>query len=200
MRGNSQVMFSPLAIYAWRSAVCGATTVATTAICRCEGARQVISALSTILARRRRRRAARRGEYGYSLLEVLIVLTIIALVATLVGPRLMAQLDRSKVTAARVQIRALSSSLETMRMDIGRYPDAGEGLALLVTRPTAQHDEDGVWQGPYLDSGLPNDPWGHPYVYAAPADGTSRPQIKSLGSDGREGGEGLAADVLYGGD
>lgn len=148
----------------------------------------------------RRRDRARSGEHGYSLLEVLIVLTIIALVATLVGPRLMAQLDRSKVTAARVQIRALESALETMRIDLGRYPDTTEGLALLITRPGAQHEEDGVWQGPYLDSTVPNDPWGHAYVYSPPTVADARPEIKSLGSDGREGGDGLAADIRYGGD
>ena len=141
----------------------------------------------------------RRGEHGYSLLEVLIVLTIIALVATLVGPRLMAQLDRSKVTAARVQERALLSSLETMRMDLGRYPDASEGLQLLMTAPAAQREEDGAWQGPYLDTALPNDPWGHAYVYAPAADPMTRPEIRSLGADGRQGGTGLAADISYGG-
>ncbi len=150
--------------------------------------------------KRARDGAVRDGERGYSLLEVLIVLTIIALVATLVGPRLMAQLDRSKVTAARVQIRALASSLETLHIDLGRYPDATEGLALLVTRPSGQREEDGVWQGPYLDSALPKDPWGHDYVYAPPSGEATRPEIMSLGSDGREGGEGLAADIRYGGD
>lgn len=140
---------------------------------------------------------ARRGEAGYSLLEVLIVLTIIALVAALVGPRLMAQLDRSKVTAARVQIRSLSSSLETMRIDLGRYPSAQEGLALLVTAPRGGRDQ-GAWQGPYLDSDVPADPWGGEYVYEAPRDGGARPVIKSLGADGREGGTGLDADIVYG--
>ncbi|MFT3727218.1 MAG: type II secretion system major pseudopilin GspG [Terricaulis sp.] len=160
----------------------------------------MMSALKMFLARRRRSNAARVSEQGYTLLEVLIVLTIIALVATLVGPRLMAQLDRSKVTAARVQIRSLESSLETMRIDLGRYPDGGEGLGILVNRPGGQHDEDGVWQGPYLDSGLPKDPWGHDYVYVAPAAPGARPVIKSLGADGKEGGDGLNADITFGGE
>ncbi len=142
-------------------------------------------------------RDRRRGEGGYSLLEVLIVLTIIALVAALVGPRLMTQLDRSKVTAARVQIRALASSLETMRVDIGRYPTNQEGLDLLVHAPAAGRDGD-AWQGPYLDSDIPIDPWGGAYVYQGPRDDISRPRIVSLGADGREGGTGLSADVAYG--
>lgn len=158
----------------------------------------MMSALRNMIYRRRGK-ADRASEAGYTLLEVLIVLTIIALVATLVGPRLMAQLDRSKVTTARVQIRSLESSLETMHIDLGRYPDISEGLSLLVNRPGGQHDEDGVWQGPYLDSGLPKDPWGHDYVYVAPTAAGARPLIKSLGSDGREGGDGLAADITFGG-
>jgi len=143
-------------------------------------------------------RGGRRGERGYSLLEVLIVLTIIALVAALVGPRLIAQLDRSKVTAARVQIRSLASALETMRIDIGRYPSAQEGLALLVA-PTAAGREVGGWQGSYLDAdGVPADPWGGAYLYEAPREDFARPRIVSLGADGEEGGSGLAADIVHG--
>ncbi len=136
----------------------------------------------------------RRGERGYSLLEVLIVLTIIALVAALVGPRLIAQLDRSKVTAARVQVRSLASSLETMRIDIGRYPTAQEGLALLVNAPA----NDESWAGPYLDAPAPEDPWGGAYVYSPPREDFARPRIASLGADGKEGGTGLAADIVHG--
>lgn len=143
----------------------------------------------TKLERRRKR------ERGYSLLEVLIVLTIIALIAALVGPRLMAQLDRSKVTAARVQVRAIASAIETMRLDLGRYPTTDEGLALLNTPPP---NDDGLWRGPYLDAELPVDPWGAPYVYQAPQADFARPQVASLGSDGEAGGEGLAADIVYG--
>jgi general secretion pathway protein G len=143
-----------------------------------------------------RRRDRRWRERGYSLLEVLIVLAIIALVAALVGPRLIAQLDRSKVTAARVQITSLMSSMETMRIDLGRYPSASEGLDLLTRAPNGE--ETGVWAGPYLDAGIPNDPWGRPYVYEAPANAAARPRIASLGADGEPGGEGLAADISVG--
>lgn len=139
----------------------------------------------------------RRGERGYSLLEVLIVLTIIALIAALVGPRLMAQLDRSKVTAARVQIRTLASALETMRIDVGRYPTTQEGLNLLVSPPAGGRDV-GAWRGPYLESEIPADPWGGAYVYEAPADDFARPRIMSLGADGEVGGSGLAADIVHG--
>lgn len=144
-----------------------------------------------------RRDGARRAERGYSLLEVLIVLTIIALVAALVGPRLIAQLDRSKVTAARVQVRTLASALETMRIDIGRYPTPQEGLALLVTPPTGAR-ESASWAGPYLDSEIPSDPWGGAYTYDPPREDFARPTIASLGADGEVGGTGLAADIVHG--
>lgn len=143
-----------------------------------------------------RKRASRRMERGYSLLEVLIVLTIIALIAALVGPRLMAQLDRSKVTAARVQMRALASALETMRIDIGRYPSASEGLSLLSQPPRGRESE--TWQGPYLDGSVPADPWGGVYVYEPPTRDFATPRIVSLGADGEEGGSGLDADIATG--
>lgn len=141
-------------------------------------------------------RARRRGEAGYSLLEVLIVLTIIALIAALVGPRLMDQLDRSKVKAARLQIEMLSAALDEMSIDLQRYPTAQEGLALLVTPPSAE-GERAVWQG-YLRAALPNDPWGRPYLYLPPQGDFVRPIVKSLGADGEEGGTGLAEDISNG--
>ncbi|UPT61156.1 MAG: type II secretion system major pseudopilin GspG [Hyphomonadaceae bacterium JAD_PAG50586_4] len=140
----------------------------------------------------------RRRERGYSLLEVLIVLTIIALIAALVGPRLMAQLDRSKVTAARVQVRALGAALETMRLDLGRYPTNEEGVALLNAPPGG--DDTMLWRGPYLDAETPVDPWGTAYLYTAPTSDFGRPRIVSLGADRVEGGEGLASDIAYGDD
>lgn len=140
----------------------------------------------------------RRRERGYSLLEVLIVLTIIALIAALVGPRLMAQLDRSKVTAARVQVRAIASAIETMRLDLGRYPTNAEGLALLNAPPS--DNQAGLWRGPYLDAETPVDPWGAAYLYEAPQADFARPRVTSLGADGEPGGEGLAADISYGAD
>jgi general secretion pathway protein G len=141
------------------------------------------------------RRAARRvAERGFSLLEVLVVLVIIAMVATLVGPRLLSQIDKSKTATARIQIKALASALDTMHLDIGRYPTDPEGLGLL-SAPGASEQQVQGWLGPYLDGQVPADPWNRPYVYRAPADGLSRPVIVSLGSDGKEGGSGSAADV-----
>lgn len=143
------------------------------------------------MQRRRRRRGALDAKAGYSLLEILIVLTIIALIAALVGPRLFAQLDRSKVTTARVQVRALETALATMRLDLGRDPTQAEGLDLLVKADRAVAG----WSGPYLSGGLPLDPWGRPYIYHAPVDDQQPAKVISLGSDGKVGGAGNAADI-----
>lgn len=151
-------------------------------------------------SRRGSLRSQRDVRAGFSLLEILIVLAIIGLIVAVVGPRLFAQLDRSKVQAARLQIRSLEAALETMRLDIGRLPTEQEGLGLLI-----QADPQTVsgWYGPYLAKSLPADPWGRPYVYvAAPAGATGAPgqtsavaKVVSYGADGTEGGEGLNADV-----
>ena len=116
-----------------------------------------------------------------------------ALIAALVGPRLMAQLDRSKVTAARVQVRAIASAIETMRLDLGRYPTNEEGIALLNEAPRGNDAE--LWRGPYLDGALPDDPWGRPYQYAVPGADGQPFALYSLGADGKRGGQGDDADV-----
>ena len=144
------------------------------------------------LVRRRRVGARVRGtEAGFSLLEVLITLVIIALVATLVGPRLMSGLDRSKTTTAALQSKALKTALDTMRLDLGRYPTAEEGLSALVAAPANATG----WQGPYIDNSVPNDPWGRPYLYIPSVNVDEAPRIGSFGSDGREGGSGSESDV-----
>lgn len=145
-------------------------------------------------------RSARLRRAGFSLLEILVVLAIIALIAAVVGPRLFAQLDRSKTTTARLQIRALEAALETMRLDIGRLPTEQEGLALLTQADSTQV---AGWSGPYLDKGLPSDPWARPYIYvaptatpsAAPGGAGDSARVISYGADGAEGGEGANADV-----
>lgn len=136
-------------------------------------------------------RATRKTRSGYSLMEVLIAVAIIAVLATLVGPRLLGQLDRSKVTAATTQIRMIETALDTMRLDIGRYPTEEEGLGLLQTSNEAV---SAMWSGPYLDGGLPQDPWGRPYQYRVGGD-SDRGQVFSYGADGEEGGSGLDADI-----
>ena len=136
------------------------------------------------------------GERGLSLLEMLVVLAIMALVAALVGPRLFNQVDKSKLTVANTQINSIATALDTMRLDIGRYPTEEEGLQLLVSPQSA--DIQG-WFGPYLEEEVPLDPWGNPYVYK-PAEGdqagfATRPYVYSLGADAKLGGTGLDQDL-----
>ena len=131
------------------------------------------------------------GQQGFTLVEMLVVITIIGLIMGLIGPRVLNYLSESKVKAAKIQLQSFSSALDLFYLDAGRFPSTAEGLAALV-QPTP-----GVaaWNGPYLKGGnVPNDPWSHPYVYRAP--GEHGPyDILSYGADGQEGGSGLAADI-----
>jgi len=129
---------------------------------------------------------------GYSLMEVLIAVAIIALLAALIAPRLFGQLDASQVTAARTQIRMIETALDSFRLDIGRYPTEEEGLAVLAAPPPELVDR---WNGPYLDGGLPVDPWGAPYRYRPAQTLARRGAVYSYGADGQPGGEGPAADI-----
>ncbi len=134
-----------------------------------------------------------RGEGGFTLVEMLVVITIIGLIMALVGPRVLSYLGESKTKAAKIQVESFSSALDLYYLDLGRYPSSNEGLGALVHAPSAPG-----WNGPYLRGGLlPNDPWGHPYVYRAPGDRAPY-TIISLGSDGQEGGSGTAADIVSG--
>jgi general secretion pathway protein G len=131
------------------------------------------------------------GEQGFTLVEMLVVITIIGLIMGLIGPRVLNYLSESKVKAARIQLQSFASALDLFYLDAGRYPSTAEGLDALV------HQTPGVavWNGPYLKGGnVPSDPWNHAYVYRAP--GEHGPyDIVSYGSDGQEGGTGVAADL-----
>jgi general secretion pathway protein G len=146
--------------------------------------------MTEVLPPRRRRLRARAG---YTLIEVLIVLAIIALLVALVGPRLFSLYDGAKAKTTNTQIANLKTALDTMQIDIGRYPTEQEGLNLLVQAPG-----QGVanWSGPYLSSPeLPKDGWGNAYLYVAPPEG-GQPQVGSYGADGKPGGSGTAADII----
>ena len=111
-----------------------------------------------------RNRIARRR--GFTLLEMLVVLVIIGLIAGLVGPQLMGRVDTSKVTAAQTQVRMLKSALDTMRLDIGRYPGKEEGLDMLMTAPKEPRAGGALARSLSGRSALPLDPWGNPYQYS----------------------------------
>lgn len=139
----------------------------------------------------KRRSAKRRGEDGYTLIEILVVITIIGLVVGLIGPRVLNYLGESKVKTARIQIQGFSSALDLYYLDTGRYPSGAEGLGALVQRG----GNAASWNGPYLKGGnVPNDPWGKAYVYRSPGEHGAY-DIVSYGADGQEGGTGTASDV-----
>jgi len=138
-----------------------------------------------------RRKARGRLENGFTLVEMLVVITIIGLIMALVGPRVLNYLSESKVKAAHIQIESFSSALDLYYLDNGRYPSSAEGLSALVQRPANASS----WNGPYLKTGaVPADPWGRPYIYRSPADHTPY-EIASYGSTGQPGGAGVAAEI-----
>jgi general secretion pathway protein G len=139
-----------------------------------------------------RKAGLRHGERGFTLVEIIVVITIIALIMTLVGPRVLNYLSESKVKAAKIQIESLASALDLYFLDTGQFPSNAEGLNALVQRPGSSAG----WNGPYLrGTVVPNDPWGRAYVYRAPGS-QSNYDIISYGSDGQEGGSGVAADII----
>jgi general secretion pathway protein G len=136
--------------------------------------------------RKNRRRA------GITLIEMLVVVTIIALFAALVAPVMFKQSDKARVTAARAQISSFMTALGSYKLDTGVLPSTEEGLQALRVKP-ANLDS---WQGPYMPKEIPLDPWHHPYVYKYPGEHGDEPDIISYGADGQPGGEGLNADIL----
>ena len=144
------------------------------------------------IAKRHRPHTRRHGERGFTLVEILVVITIIGLIMGLVGPRVLNYLTESKAKAAKIQIESLASALDLYFLDTGQYPSNAEGLNALVQRPGSSPG----WNGPYLRGTIvPNDPWGRPYIFRAPGLQSSY-DIVSYGSDGQEGGSGVAADII----
>lgn len=140
---------------------------------------------------RRGSRAKRSAQHGFTLIEMLVVISIIGLIMALVGPRVLNYLSDSKTKTAKIQIESFASSLDLYFLDAGRYPTGSEGLTALVQKP----GNVATWNGPYLKGTVvPADPWGHPYVYRAPGQHGAY-DIISYGSDGQEGGIGAAGDI-----
>lgn len=127
---------------------------------------------------------------GFTLLELLVVLVILGLLATLVGPRLFANISKSETKVARAQIAALETALENYRVDVGSLPSSELGLSALEKSPP----NETKWAGPYLKKALPLDPWGKPYQYRSPGEKFEF-DIFTLGKDGKAGGTGNDEDV-----
>ncbi len=127
---------------------------------------------------------------GFTLLELLVVMVIIGLLVSYVGPRYFAQLGKSEVRTAKAQIDGLEKALDQYRLDTGHYPTTEQGLEALMVAPTGEKD----WAGPYLKKSPPSDPWGQPYIYRYPGEHGDL-DLFSWGNDGQPGGSELAADV-----
>jgi general secretion pathway protein G len=135
--------------------------------------------------------AASEDVAGFTLVEMLVVITIIGLIMGLIGPRVLNALSESKVKTTRIQIQSFMTALDLFYLDNGRYPTTSEGLDALVKAGPGLEK----WGGPYLKgNGVPADAWGHAYVYRSPGVNGSY-DIISFGADGQEGGTGLAADI-----
>jgi general secretion pathway protein G len=131
------------------------------------------------------------GQQGFTLVEMLVVITIIGLIMGLIGPRVLNYLSESKVKAAKIQLQSFGSALDLFYLDAGRFPSTAESLTALVQRTPGVV----AWNGPYLKGGnVPNDPWNNPYIYRTPGERGAY-EIVSYGSDGQEGGTGIAADI-----
>ncbi len=134
----------------------------------------------------------RRSDAGVTLIEMLVVVTIIALFATLVAPGMFKTGDKAKTVAARVQINNFEQALTQYKMNTGLFPTTEQGLEALRTKPANVNP----WDGPYLRKEIPVDPWGHPYVYKFPGEHGDEPDIISYGQDGQAGGDGLNAEIV----
>jgi general secretion pathway protein G len=134
----------------------------------------------------------RRGDAGVTLIEMLVVVSIIALFAALVAPSMFQQGDKARVVAARVQINNFEQALTQYKLSTGMFPTTEQGLEALRTKPANLNQ----WEGPYLKKEIPKDPWGHDYLYKYPGEHGDEPDIISYGLDGQPGGDGLNADVV----
>jgi general secretion pathway protein G len=122
---------------------------------------------------------------GFTLLELLVVMVIIGLLAGIVAPQYFAQIGKSNAKVARAQIESFGQALDQYRLDVGSYPTTEQGLIALRTAP----QQVARWQGPYLKRDIPDDPWGHPYIYRRPGQ-HGEYDLVSLGADAQPGGEG----------
>ena len=133
-----------------------------------------------------------RMPQGFTLLELLVVMVILGLLATLVGPQVMKHVGTSKSKTAFLQIEELGTALEMYRLEVGSYPTTEQGLVALIQKPASVEQ----WHGPYLRKPvLPKDPWGRDYRYRHPGQHGNF-DISSLGADNADGGDGESADIV----
>lgn len=136
-----------------------------------------------------------RRNSGFTLIEIMVVIVILALLAALVGPRLIGRSDDARIADAKVQIRNIETALKLYKLDSSVFPSTDQGLAALITKPTSGVIPKNYKPEGYLESKkLPKDPWGNDYIYLSPAEHGDY-ELCTYGADGAKGGDGKAADI-----
>ena len=135
----------------------------------------------------------RNRHSGFTLIEIMVVVVILAVLGALVVPQILSKVDQARVTAAKTDIRTISGALDQYRLDNFKYPTTEQGLSALVKQPTDPTITNYA-AGGYLRS-VPKDPWGNPYLYVSPGPDGRDYDISTLGRDGKPGGEGPDADI-----
>jgi general secretion pathway protein G len=135
-----------------------------------------------------------KSQRGFSLMEIMIVISLIAVAGTFVVGQLLNRLDEGNYTAAQTQVRSFKTMLEEYRRYCGSYPTTDQNLDALVAKPTTPPECANYPAGGILNGVLPSDPWGKPYLYESPDNGRSF-VLSSLGKDGVENGEGTDKDI-----
>jgi general secretion pathway protein G len=132
-------------------------------------------------------------QRGFTLIEIMVVVVIIGLLATLVLPRVLGRQDQAMIAKAKADIQALSSALKLYKLDNFNYPSTEQGLEALIRQPSGEPPAKNWKKGGYVER-LPSDPWGNPYQYLSPGEKMEF-DIWSFGADGRGGGEGIGAEI-----
>ena len=125
----------------------------------------------------------RAGMHGFTLIELLVVIIILAILAAVVIPRVIGRTDDAKIAAATANVSTFDGELEKYKLDTGSYPSSDQGLNALMSDMV----QNGKWNGPYIKGTMPNDPWGHPYIYKSPGDHSTDYDVFSAGADGQPG-------------
>ena len=134
-----------------------------------------------------------KGQGGFTLIEILVVVVILGILASIIIPKIMTRPEEAKRTKAKMDIKAIETALNLYRLDNDVYPSTEQGLEALVTKPTTGVIPRNWKEEGYLDK-VPKDPWGYPYVYLSP--GLNKEfDLESYGADGVDGGEGKDADI-----
>lgn len=136
-----------------------------------------------------------RAQQGFTLIEILVVVTILAILGALVVPKIMDRPNEARVVAAKQDITSILSALKLYKLDNGRYPSQEQGLKALVEKPSSEPVPMNWKPGGYLEK-MPKDPWGHEYMYVKPGLGNAEIDVFTYGADGQSGGESYDADIV----